>query len=45
MEPFGACGINGQLQRLWETKMFRSLLLWMIGIPIPVIILIWLFVR
>jgi len=24
--------------------MFRSLLLWLIGIPIPIIILLWLFV-
>ena len=27
-----------------EILMFRSLLLWLIGIPIPIIILLWLFV-
>ena len=26
-----------------EVKMGRGLLLWMIGIPIPIILLIWLF--
>jgi len=25
--------------------MFRSIILWMIGIPIPIIILLWLFLR
>jgi hypothetical protein len=26
-----------------ENEMFRSVLLWMLGIPIPIIILLWLF--
>jgi len=26
-----------------ESLMFRSLILWLIGIPIPIIILLWLF--
>jgi len=26
-------------------KMFRSVILWMLGIPIPIIILLWLFLR
>jgi hypothetical protein len=28
---------------LMEAKMGRGLLLWLIGVPIPVIILLWLF--
>jgi len=28
-----------------ENFMFRSLILWMLGIPIPIIILLWLFLR
>jgi hypothetical protein len=35
--------IYGQYQQYRETTMFRSLALWMLGIPIPIIILIWLF--
>jgi hypothetical protein len=33
------------LMRHWfmEAKMGRGLLLWLIGVPIPVIILLWLF--
>ncbi|WP_436123198.1 hypothetical protein [Aminobacter sp. LjRoot7] len=31
--------INGRI------KMFRSVILWMLGIPIPIIILLWLFLR
>ena len=27
-----------------EAKMGRGLLLWLLGVPIPVIILLWLFV-
>jgi hypothetical protein len=27
----------------WETTMGRGLLLWLIGIPLPIILLIWLF--
>jgi hypothetical protein len=26
-----------------ENKMLRGILLWMLGIPIPIIILLWLF--
>lgn len=38
------CGhLNRNIHTMRESEM-RSLLLWMIGIPIPVIILIWLFV-
>jgi hypothetical protein len=32
---------NGQVQQ--EHHMGRGLLLWLIGIPIPIILLIWLF--
>jgi hypothetical protein len=33
------------LMRHWfmEAKMGRGLLLWLLGVPIPVIILLWLF--
>jgi hypothetical protein len=33
------------LMRHWfmEAKMGRGLLLWLIGVPIPIIILLWLF--
>jgi hypothetical protein len=26
----------------WETNMGRGLLLWIIGIPLPIILLVWL---
>jgi hypothetical protein len=29
--------------RLWRTNMGRGMLLWLIGIPLPIILLIWLF--
>ncbi|WP_283815875.1 hypothetical protein [Bradyrhizobium glycinis] len=32
-----------QAMRLEEDAMARGLLLWMLGVPIPVIILLWLF--
>jgi hypothetical protein len=32
-----------QTHRLWRLFMGRGLLLWLIGIPIPIILLIWLF--
>jgi hypothetical protein len=28
-----------------ETIMLRSVVLWMVGVPIPIIILLWLFLR
>ena len=28
---------------MWENNMLRGVLLWMLGIPIPIIILLWLF--
>lgn len=31
------------LRLIMEAKMGRGLLLWLIGVPIPVIILLWLF--
>jgi hypothetical protein len=37
---------GGRLAREQTTrsfKMFRSIVLWMLGIPIPIIILLWLF--
>ncbi|BAT59731.1 hypothetical protein GJW-30_1_02264 [Variibacter gotjawalensis] len=32
-----------ELRTLRRTKMGKGLLLWLIGIPLPVILLIWLF--
>jgi hypothetical protein len=32
-----------QIERFMEAAMGRGLLLWLIGIPIPIILLIWLF--
>jgi hypothetical protein len=29
--------------REWEKKMGRYLLLWLLGVPIPILLLIWLF--
>ncbi len=31
------------LKSPWENNMLRGVLLWMLGIPIPIIILLWLF--
>jgi hypothetical protein len=31
------------LRLIWRQKMGRGLLLWLVGVPIPVIILLWLF--
>ncbi len=46
MEPDGA--LNGSVGKptwlcVMEDKMGRGLLLWLIGIPLPIILLIWLF--
>lgn len=30
-------------QETQEKQMLRSIILWMVGIPIPIIILLWLF--
>jgi hypothetical protein len=32
-----------QMERFMEAAMGRGLLLWLIGIPIPIILLIWFF--
>jgi len=45
----GQCGTVGSSSRspginwLMETTMGRGILLWLLGVPIPVIILLWLF--
>jgi hypothetical protein len=33
---------NASVQR-WRNKMGKGLLLWLIGIPLPIILVIWLF--
>jgi hypothetical protein len=30
-------------QQLWRIAMGRGLLLWLIGIPLPIILIVWLF--
>ncbi len=36
-------GVNGRTPQAFQEKaMFKGLLLWLIGIPIPIIILLWL---
>ena len=44
MELLSFAGIHFPNNIKREQIIMRSLLLWMIGIPIPIIILIWLFV-
>jgi hypothetical protein len=49
MIPVHGCGTRGiasrSLMRHWftEAKMGRGILLWLLGVPIPIIILLWLF--
>jgi hypothetical protein len=46
MEPVAPlkCSVGKpQLACVMEDKMGRGLLLWLIGIPLPIILLIWLF--
>jgi hypothetical protein len=38
-----AAGVLSSTMQLEEDAMGRGLLLWMVGVPIPVIILLWLF--
>ena len=33
------------MQQIEEIVMGRSVLLWLLGVPIPIIILVWLFAR
>ncbi len=43
-EPDNAHGISPLLKReTWEAAMGRYLLLWLLGIPIPILLLIWVF--
>jgi hypothetical protein len=37
----GGGGLLGSAQR-GETPMFRGALLWLIGIPLPIIVILWL---
>ncbi len=41
-QAFGA-RVLSSMERLEEDAMGRGLLLWLLGVPIPVIILLWLF--
>jgi hypothetical protein len=39
-EPKQPAGVSGLRLYAWEVKMGRGILLWMLGVPIPVIILL-----
>jgi hypothetical protein len=42
MELFAVSAVTSQ-QKKWRRTMGRGLLLWLIGIPLPIILIIWLF--
>jgi len=42
-EPAPVPGVLSSTRRLEEDAMGRGILLWLLGVPIPVIILLWLF--
>ena len=42
LEPDVALGVLFH-EEIMEAKMGRGILLWLLGVPIPVIILLWLF--
>jgi hypothetical protein len=42
-ETFGPTGSFHRDPRLKELTMGKGILLWLIGVPIPVILLLWLF--
>jgi hypothetical protein len=42
-EPDVASGVLLSTEECKEANMGRGLLLWLLGVPIPVIILLWLF--
>ena len=42
-EPCFAFRVLLSIEELEEANMGRGLLLWLLGVPIPVIILLWLF--
>jgi hypothetical protein len=42
-EPDTAFGVLLSIEECKEANMGRGILLWLLGVPIPVIILLWLF--
>jgi hypothetical protein len=42
-EPGAPLGVFPLIEKLEERTMGRGILLWLLGVPIPVIILLWLF--
>ena len=36
-------GVSPPIEKFKEARMGRGILLWLLGVPIPVIILLWLF--
>jgi len=43
LEQALAARVHSSTMRLEEETMGRGILLWLLGVPIPVIILLWLF--
>jgi hypothetical protein len=43
LEQALAARVLSSMERLEEDGMGRGILLWLLGVPIPVIILLWLF--
>jgi hypothetical protein len=43
MEPDVGCRVHDANVIMEATTMGRGLLLWLLGVPIPVILLLWLF--
>jgi hypothetical protein len=43
LEPFHTADVFLAIEEFKEANMGRGLLLWLLGVPIPVIILLWLF--
>jgi hypothetical protein len=42
-EPFYRLDVLPPVEAFMEANMGRGILLWLLGVPIPVIILLWLF--
>jgi hypothetical protein len=43
LEPVVLCRVVLSSEELMEANVGRGILLWLLGVPIPVIILLWLF--
>lgn len=43
LEQDGSYDVVNLIDNVMEANMGRGLLLWLVGVPIPIIILLWLF--